>query len=175
MHALHCLTSVLDHLHGLSAIPTALDQLAIMVESKVAELMKTPTPAALGRGCATIPLRGIDVPFHSSSLLPGVAGFRRCLMDLIDSHALDLKCLVGRYIPNLTARPFELSKDYFELVHGLTGSKALEGVLLEVSTFHYHSLAPRSLCLLMMAYSGMTTMVPTLLRACRRLRRLFKR
>ncbi|KAI2791873.1 Fatty acid synthase subunit beta [Penicillium oxalicum] len=136
VHALHCLTSVLDHLHGLSAIPTALDQLAIMVESKVAELMKTPTPAALGRGCATIPLRGIDVPFHSSSLLPGVAGFRRCLMDLIDSHALDLKCLVGRYIPNLTARPFELSKDYFELVHGLTGSKALEGVLLEWDDYH---------------------------------------
>ncbi|KAF7715220.1 PKS/NRPS-like protein biosynthetic cluster [Penicillium ucsense] len=136
LHALHCLTLVLDHLHGLSEIPKVLADLDALVDSKLADFMRTKTPTVLTRGCATIPLRGIDVPFHSSSLLPGVAGFRRCLMDLIDSHALDLKCLVGRYIPNLTARPFELSKEYFELVHGLTGSKALEGVLLGWDDYH---------------------------------------
>ena len=50
----------------------------------------------------------------------------------IDGHSLDPKCLLGRYIPNLTAQPFELSKEYFELVHRATGSVALEGVLREV-------------------------------------------
>lgn len=100
----------------------------------VAQSVQAKPAPELTRGCATIPLRGIDVPFHSSRLLPGVAGFRRCLLDLIDSHAVDPKCLVGRYIPNLTARPFETTKEYFELVHELTGSVALEGILREVSS-----------------------------------------
>jgi fatty acid synthase subunit beta len=123
---------VLNHLHANAPLPGSPEQIATLVETQVAQVAQTTPPAALTRGCATIPLPGIDVPFHSSSLLPGVPGFRRCLLDLIDSHALDPKCLVGRYIPNLTARPFELSKEYFELVYKLTGSVALEGVLREV-------------------------------------------
>ncbi|OJJ42487.1 hypothetical protein ASPZODRAFT_137287 [Penicilliopsis zonata CBS 506.65] len=126
IYALHCLTGVLNQINAHPVISP--EQLVALVKAQVAQMKPVRT---LARGCATIPLRGIDVPFHSSSLLPGVAGFRRCLLDLIDSHALDPKCLVGKYIPNLTARPFELSKEYFELVHGVTGSVALDGVLQE--------------------------------------------
>ncbi|RAK71483.1 beta subunit of fatty acid synthase [Aspergillus fijiensis CBS 313.89] len=136
IHAIHCLTTILNHFNAHPPVPPmAADQLVPRVEAQIAQLTPTTIPAALTRGCATIPLRGIDVPFHSSSLLPGVADFRRCLLDLIDSHALDPKCLVGKYIPNLTARPFELSKEYFELVHRVTGSVALEGVLREWETY----------------------------------------
>ncbi|KAJ6134376.1 Acyl transferase/acyl hydrolase/lysophospholipase [Penicillium sp. IBT 18751x] len=135
IHALHCLTVVLNHLHANKSLPDSPGQIAALVERQISQVAQTNPPAELIRGCATIPLRGIDVPFHSSSLLPGVAGFRRCLLDLIDSHALDLKCLVGRYIPNLTARPFELTKAYFELVYKLTGSMALESVLREWETY----------------------------------------
>lgn len=40
--------------------------------------------------------------------------------------------LVGRYVPNLTARTFELNKGYVEEVCRLTGSEVLRGVLDEV-------------------------------------------
>lgn len=123
---------MLNYLHAHAPLPELPEEIVTLAEPNILQVVQEITPAVLTRGCATIPLRGIDVPFHSSSLLPGVAGFRRCLLDLIDSHSLDPKCLVGRYIPNLTARPFELSKEYFELVHRTTGSVALEGVLREV-------------------------------------------
>lgn len=40
---------------------------------------------------------------------------------------------VGRYVPNLTARIFELEKSYFEFTSGLTGSLVLEKLLKNVS------------------------------------------
>ncbi|KAF7623672.1 putative PKS/NRPS-like protein biosynthetic cluster [Aspergillus flavus] len=134
---LRCLKSVLDHINATAAstLPSNVlspDQLTSLVKSQVAT---TQTNTALTRGCATIPLKGIDIPFHSSHLLPGVPGFRRCLLDLIDRHALDPKRLVGKYVPNLTARPFQLTKEYFEMVKDLTGSVALGGVLNEWETY----------------------------------------
>ncbi|KAJ6023715.1 Acyl transferase/acyl hydrolase/lysophospholipase [Penicillium herquei] len=135
INAIHCLTTVLDYIHANAPLPNSPEQFATLVKAQVSQVAHAKAPKELARGCATIPLPGIDVPFHSSSLLPGVAGFRRCLLDFIDSHALDTKCLVGRYIPNLTARPFELSKEYFEHVHQVTGSVALEGILREWDTY----------------------------------------
>ena len=44
----------------------------------------------VSRGVATIPLAGIDVPFHSSLLLPGVAPFRECLYDNLSQTRIDL-------------------------------------------------------------------------------------
>ncbi|OQE74119.1 hypothetical protein PENNAL_c0084G04136 [Penicillium nalgiovense] len=135
IHALHCLTTVLNYLHAHVPLPESPEQIVSLAQAQIEHVALANPPTTLTRGCATIPLRGIDVPFHSSSLLPGVAGFRRCLLNLIDGHSLDPKCLVGRYIPNLTAQPFELSKEYFELVHRTTGSVALEGVLREWDTY----------------------------------------
>ncbi|KAF7591456.1 hypothetical protein BBP40_001559 [Aspergillus hancockii] len=134
IQALQYLKTVLDHINATNNPQSLLspDQLPSLVKSQISTSPKT---TALTRGCATIPLRGIDIPFHSSYLLAGVPGFRRCLLELIDSHALDPKRLVGKYIPNLTARPFELTKDYFELVRDLTGSVALYGVLNEWESY----------------------------------------
>lgn len=87
----------------------------------------------LTRGQATIPLKGIDVPFHSSHLSPGVSAFRRCLLQQIDNQTLDVGKLTGKYIPNLTAQPFEVTKEYFELVLEKTGSTAIREVLKNVS------------------------------------------
>ena len=39
---------------------------------------------------------------------------------------------VGRYVPNLTATTFELSKEYVEEVEELTGSETLRKLLDEV-------------------------------------------
>jgi hypothetical protein len=66
------------------------------------------------RGKATIPLPGIDVPFHSSVLRGGVAEFRAYLGKRVG--IVKPKTLVGKYIPNLVAKPFALTKEYTELV-----------------------------------------------------------
>lgn len=62
---------------------------------------------------AFIQIPGIDVPFHSTHLLDGVDDFRSHLDSLIPED-VDLDVLVHHYVPNLVARPFELSKDFVE-------------------------------------------------------------
>ncbi|KAJ1846085.1 fatty acid synthase alpha subunit Lsd1, partial [Coemansia sp. RSA 2708] len=76
----------------------------------------------LERGQSTIPLLGIDVPFHSSFLLSGVGPFRNFLVKKLRVNDINYSLLKHLYIPNLTARPFEVSRAYFEEVHELTGS-----------------------------------------------------
>ncbi len=51
-------------------------------------------------------LPGIDVPFHSSRLAPAVAPLRAQLEGLVG--AVDPGRLVGRWVPNVTGRPFEV-------------------------------------------------------------------
>ncbi len=41
--------------------------------------------------------------------------------------------LIGRYIPNLTGKPFEITREYFEDVGRLTGSEEINRILAEVS------------------------------------------
>ncbi|PYH98069.1 malonyl CoA-acyl carrier protein transacylase [Aspergillus ellipticus CBS 707.79] len=97
-----------------------------------ASLSKTkPQPIQLQRGVATVPLKGIDVPFHSSFLSPGINAFRACLYKYIDRETLDADRLVGKYIPNLTARPFEVTEEYFRHVFRLTKSPVVAKVLSE--------------------------------------------
>ncbi|KAI0881211.1 fatty acid synthase beta subunit [Annulohypoxylon maeteangense] len=105
--------------------------LVSVIEEASRQSRDKPSPLELSRGKATVPLRGIDVPFHSSYLRPGVQSFRSFLLKNLKEQSIDPEQLVGRYIPNLTARPFELTRDYFEYVHEMTQSprigKVLEG------------------------------------------------
>ena len=88
-----------------------------------------PQPIELERGLATIPLKGIDVPFHSTFLRSGVKPFRSFLLKKINRTTIDPSKLVGKYIPNVTAKPFEISKEYFEEVYRLTNSPRIGNVL----------------------------------------------
>jgi len=88
-----------------------------------------PQPIELERGFAVIPLKGIDVPFHSTFLRSGVKPFRSFLLKKINRTSIDPAKLVGKYIPNVTAKPFEISKEYFEEVYKLTNSPRLAKVL----------------------------------------------
>jgi hypothetical protein len=54
------------------------------------------------QGVATIPLPGIDVPFHSRFLLDEVPSFREYLMRALDLNIIDPQLLENKYIPNLT-------------------------------------------------------------------------
>ncbi|KAJ2655345.1 fatty acid synthase alpha subunit Lsd1 [Coemansia sp. RSA 1200] len=77
------------------------------------------------RTCATIPIPGIDVPFHSSHLLSGAAQFRICINRMVKETSVDPATLVGRYIPNLTAEPFSVSREYFEMMYTMTRSPVI--------------------------------------------------
>ncbi|KAJ3389073.1 3-oxoacyl-[acyl-carrier-protein] synthase, partial [Entophlyctis sp. JEL0112] len=83
------------------------------------------------RGVATVPLPGIDVPFHSSFLLNGVTPFREILRKSFNPTKLNVSLLLGKYIPNLTALPFSLTKDYFLMLYDQTQSPPIKKTLDE--------------------------------------------
>lgn len=82
----------------------------------------------LERGFATIPLPGIDVPFHSRYLWPGVLSFRNYLSKKINPADLNPDRLIGKYIPNLIAEPFEVSREYAQKIFDQTQSPRLEKI-----------------------------------------------
>eukprot|EP00456_Euglypha_rotunda_P092331 TRINITY_DN9721_c0_g1_i7.p1 TRINITY_DN9721_c0_g1~~TRINITY_DN9721_c0_g1_i7.p1 ORF type:complete len:1392 (+),score=226.67 TRINITY_DN9721_c0_g1_i7:98-4177(+) len=86
------------------------------------------------RGKASIPLPGIDVPFHSNLLTGGVDAFRKilnntfqCVRDMPNPQIL--KHLEGRYIPNLLGVPFQLTKSFAEEILKHTDSEIIRTVL----------------------------------------------
>ncbi|KFY15817.1 hypothetical protein V492_01746 [Pseudogymnoascus sp. VKM F-4246] len=95
------------------------------------ELKGRKTAIELKRGTGITPLEGIDVPFHSTFLRPGVPTFRECLATNIDPSNIDAKKLVDKWVPNLTGKPFRNDRKYFELVYNLTGSVVIQRVLQE--------------------------------------------
>eukprot|EP00940_MAST-03C_sp_MAST-3C-sp2_P000932 g932.t1 len=86
----------------------------------------------LQRGKATIPLQGIDVPFHSRYLLGGVPIFRLKLRNHLPRSRMTierLSKLLFRYIPNVIAKPFDVSRAYVTEVFELTKSEDLKILL----------------------------------------------
>lgn len=86
-------------------------------------------PIELERGVATIPLKGIDVPFHSSHLRHSVPAFQNFLQQQISKESLQVDKLVGRYIPNLIGKPFSIEKEFLREVWDLTGSEVLKELI----------------------------------------------
>ena len=66
-------------------------------------------------------------------LRSGVRPFRSILQNLIKKSSVDARKLVQQYVPNLTGKPFEISKEYFEEVGRLTASPEIANVLRDVS------------------------------------------
>ncbi|SDN63074.1 fatty acid synthase, bacterial type [Actinomyces ruminicola] len=71
---------------------------------------------------------GIDVPFHSEVLRPGVPEFRERLLALIPTD-LDVERLVGRYVPNLVARPFALTQDFARAILEVVPSEPVREIV----------------------------------------------
>lgn len=109
-----------------------------LLKMAIAQALEARDPATgvipLERGMATIPLPGIDVPFHSRFLKDGVPPFRQILQQRMNAQALNKDLLVGRYIPNVTAAPFSLEKSYIESVQQNTQSTILADVLADYET-----------------------------------------
>ncbi|WEW59454.1 beta subunit of fatty acid synthetase [Emydomyces testavorans] len=139
LRALDCLTNVLNVLKAQKIDIQALMKTMSLedVKAHLVEIIKEcrkrteakPSPITLERGFATIPLKGIDVPFHSTFLRSGVKPFRSFLLKKINKSTIDPGKLIGKYIPNVTARPFQITKEYFEDVYRLTNSPRIGHVL----------------------------------------------
>jgi len=83
----------------------------------------------LRRGSATIPLEGIDVPFHSRFLRSGVSHFRSILESKFTAEKMVPERFEGWYIPNLVAKPFSLSRSFVENVQSVADSPILANLL----------------------------------------------
>jgi len=139
LRALDNLTNVLNYLKAQKIdIQQLMQSLSLEdMKARLVEIIKEcakqteakPKPIELQRGFATIPLRGIDVPFHSTFLRSGVKPFRSFLLKKINKTSIDPSKLVGKYIPNVTAKPFELTREYFEDVYRLTKSPRIGNIL----------------------------------------------
>ncbi|MCE3029013.1 hypothetical protein J0A90_018600, partial [Salinicola sp. DM10] len=79
---------------------------------------------------AYVNIPGIDVPFHSSVLRPGVPAFAEKLDELLP-ETIDIDALRGRYIPNLVARPFELTQSFVDAILAVVPSERLKGIKVE--------------------------------------------
>ncbi|GAA4751117.1 fatty acid synthase subunit beta domain-containing protein [Gordonia alkaliphila] len=83
---------------------------------------------------AFILVPGIDVPFHSTVLRAGVPEFRGKLDELLPAH-IDPAILVGRYIPNLVPRLFNLEREFIAEIADLVPSEPLDAVLADWSSW----------------------------------------
>ena len=77
---------------------------------------------------------GIDVPFHSRVLRKGVPEFRDKLDSLLPEN-IDYSRLVGRYIPNLVAVPFELTREFAQKILDVVPSERIEAALEDETTW----------------------------------------
>lgn len=87
----------------------------------------------LTRGIATIPLNGIDVPFHSTYLRHGIDAYRTFLASKLLKGNVDPERLEGKFIPNVIGKPFSVSKQFVEEVSLVTGSEAIRRLLSEMT------------------------------------------
>jgi fatty acid synthase subunit beta len=128
LRALDMLQKLLDQITtGKPEAATPYPSLIETHSSKYSKLL--PSEISLKRGSATIPLTGVDVPFHSSFLRSRMEAFRRVLLANLEAGHIQPEKLVGKYIPNVTGRPFGISKSHCEDIWTITKSESVRHVL----------------------------------------------
>ncbi|KAJ4422983.1 putative PKS/NRPS-like protein biosynthetic cluster [Gnomoniopsis sp. IMI 355080] len=68
-------------------------------------------------------------PLIAKALNECIETYRSYLAEKINKEHIDPEKLVGRYIPNLTGKPFSLEKSFVQEIANMTGSKPLEKLL----------------------------------------------
>jgi fatty acid synthase subunit beta len=146
--SLHVMTQTLNRFATLPPQPSleaSKTLLKPIIHLEALEAQALTTSDALQRGKATIPLRGIEVPFHSrcmhlpNSLSPisrlrtdhdavlrhQIDHYRDNLLRSIKIEDINPADYVNRWIPNVTGTTFSTSKSYVEEVQRVTGSQQL--------------------------------------------------
>lgn len=131
-------------------------QLKEMVDYISKEVDKKGPISEVSKGYASIPLVGIDVPFHSSYLLSGVGPFRSILRKKLDPALVSVDRLCGRYIPNLVGEVFELTPEFFQKVYDASHSpivaKIIKSPLPAHMTDHEQQLLAHTLLVELLSY-----------------------
>jgi fatty acid synthase subunit beta, fungi type len=104
-------------------------QVAIDSSSLIASAHGSGDRVVLERTKFAVPLNGVDVPFHSSFLRPGIDAYREVLLSSLHRDSIQPKNLIGRWIPNVTGRKFSVCREEVEEVQRLTGSSVLKDLL----------------------------------------------
>ncbi|WP_082440309.1 type I polyketide synthase [Bifidobacterium aesculapii] len=91
-----------------------------------------------------MPIPGIDVPFHSRKMRPGVPKYRERLEELIPETD-DLRGLTGHYIPNLVARPFALTREFAEAILEVAPSEKVREALATEESWQWWQDHPQQL------------------------------
>ncbi|KAJ2562015.1 fatty acid synthase alpha subunit Lsd1 [Coemansia sp. RSA 1822] len=128
---LGALSAMLEFLAAEPELP-ALQTLSMHAGNAITHMLQKSRHTAhieLLRTRATISIPGIDVPFHSSLLRTGTHTFRALLQSRIKSSHIQVDLLRNQYIPNLTARPFAVTREYAKLVLNVTQSHVLVELL----------------------------------------------
>ena len=118
----HILDDLARHEHPESL---ASDELRELIRQHLPASRVPPQAIELQRGIATIPLKGIDIPFHSTLLRNEIASYRGYLKDKILKKDINPEQLVGKFIPNVIGTPFSIDRSYIEQVAAVTRSEPL--------------------------------------------------
>lgn len=102
-----------------------------LIKDAIQSAHALPKPIILSRGQATIPLQGIDVPFHSAELRSGVAAWRKFLLSRIQPEDIRPDDLLDRFVPNVMGRPFSLDRKYIAEAMRVMRSQTLQAVMDE--------------------------------------------
>ncbi|KAJ1958568.1 fatty acid synthase alpha subunit Lsd1 [Linderina pennispora] len=128
---------VTGHTSSLAIMGLVLDALAsgkATVADNISKLItecehKANATGQLVNGIATTVISGVDVPSHSRQLLDSVDTFRRLLAQKLALDGNNYAELCGRYIPNMNGSAFEVSREYFSMVHDVCKSPVLSQAL----------------------------------------------
>ncbi|XPT03480.1 Fatty-acyl-CoA synthase system [Ascochyta lentis] len=130
LQAHQVLQRVCDELHHHPHPETVNNEdLAALVRQHFSIVKESASPIRLERGTVTIPLQGIDVPFHSSYLHDGIDAYRRFLLGKIRQSDVHPHELIGKFIPNVVGKPFATSKEYVRDVVEITKSESMRRLL----------------------------------------------
>ncbi|KAL7619428.1 hypothetical protein AAE478_009967 [Parahypoxylon ruwenzoriense] len=137
---LNCLTEVLDIIAEKRVQPDSIKEflkahetnnttLGRIIGQRIARSKNLPLNIGLRRGKATIPLSGIDVPFHSTLLRSKIPSFRKSFTERVKPEDIRTERLVGSFIPNVVGKPFSLDKSFIQEVANITRSPILEALV----------------------------------------------
>ena len=138
---LYALGEVCNMLYAADTVEGLADVITAKIAAAEAAHPKNGGQIDLQRGRATIPLAGIDVPFHSREIRSGVPAFREVLKSMLRKENVPVETLVGKYIPNVMAEPFSVDPAYLMKMVEVTGSEPMAAVIKDMANLDDDEIA----------------------------------
>ncbi|KAL4865130.1 hypothetical protein BDV12DRAFT_200413 [Aspergillus spectabilis] len=131
IRALCMMRNICDDLSQIAALDSA-KLIKELIDRHVCNAQSANNQAPLTRGRATIPLAGVDIPFHSQMLRGHIDDYRQYLRRHLRISDVKPEELVGRWVPNVVGLPFAVDTGYVRLVQEVTKSQPLRELLQRI-------------------------------------------